>query len=407
MIKRVGAFLLAIAIGIAGPAQAAPTWTRDQAGQLFNWLERAPEEGIDLPEETVARFRSAFRGDDPEKLDEAAQTAALKLLQAWHGRCCGMNQPQWWHIDRGADDDELRAGLEAAVRNDTLGAYLLSARPRHSHYDALVQQYGQETRTDRRAIIAANLARWRWMPSELGQRYLLVNIASQNLTLWDSGRVTGRWRVIIGKPATKTPVFTTHVTGVVINPWWEIPSSIAAEGIASFVRRNPAAARARGYVYQNGRYRQMPGDNNALGRMKLVMPNPYSVFLHDTSNRELFGEERRAFSHGCIRVDRALSFAATLLARDGWDMAQVDDVVESGKTRTIDLSDHIPLYVTYFTAEPAPSGNIRFLEDLYGRDQVKLNRTATDATSGGDDPLFLSAATVPGASMGAQDYCEI
>lgn len=407
MIKHVAAFLLAIATCMGGPAQAAPSWTRDQAGQLFNWLERAPEEAIDLPEETVAAFRSALGGDDQERLDETAQNAALKLLQAWHGRCCGAKRPQWWHIDAGADEEELRAGLEAALRNDSLGAYLLSARPTHPHYEALVELYGQETRKDRRAIIAANLARWRWMPGELGQRYLLVNIASQNLTLWDRGRVTGRWRVIIGKPATKTPVFTTHVTGVVINPWWEIPSSIAAEGIASFVRRNPAAARARGYVYQNGRYRQMPGDNNALGRMKLVMPNPYSVFLHDTSNRELFGEERRAFSHGCIRVDRALSFAATLLARDGWDMAQVDEVVTSGKTRTIDLSDHLPLYVTYFTAEPAPSGDIRFLEDLYGRDPVKLDRTATDLAPAGDNPLLLSAAAISGASVGAQDYCEV
>lgn len=151
----------------------------------------------------------------------------------------------------------------------------------------------------------------------------------------------------------------------------------------------------------------MPGDNNALGRMKLVMPNPYSVFLHDTSNRELFGEERRAFSHGCIRVDRALSFAATLLARDGWDMAQVNEVVASGKTRTIDLSDHIPLYVTYFTAEPAPSGDIRFLEDIYGRDPVKLDRTATDATSAGDNPLLLTAAATSEPSIVAQDYCEV
>lgn len=206
MIKRVGAFLLAIAIGIAGPAQAAP-WTRDQAGQLFNWLERAPEEAIDLPEGTVAAFRSALGGDDQERLDETAQNAALKLLQAWHGRCCGAKRPQWWHIDAGADDDELRAGLEAALQNDSLGAYLLSSRPNHPHYDALAEQYGRETRTDRREIIAANLARWRWMPGELGPRYLLVNIASQNLTLWDRGRVTGRWRVIIGKPATKNACF--------------------------------------------------------------------------------------------------------------------------------------------------------------------------------------------------------
>ena len=390
-----------------GPARAAPEWSRDQAGQLLNWIERAPEEAIELPNDTLLRFRNAFSGGEDDALDEAAQEAALDLLRAWHGRCCGARRPGWWHIDSSTDDAELRAGLEAALENDTLSSYMLSARPSHPHYEALVREYGREEQADKRTVIAANLARWRWLPRDPGDRYLLVNIASQNLSLWDEGRVTGRWRVIIGKPATKTPVFTTKVSGVVINPWWEIPSSIAAEGIASFVRRNPASARARGYVYQNGRYRQMPGDNNALGRMKLVMPNPYSVFLHDTSNRELFGEERRAFSHGCIRVDRAVSFAATLLSDDGWNEERVEEVVAAGKTRTIDLSNRIPLYVTYFTVEPSPSGEIRFLEDIYARDPVKLDRSAGYRSGTENAQRQLSASFDTAEASGADASCRI
>ena len=324
-------------------------------------------------------------------------------MRAWRGQCCGERRPAWWHIDGRGSDAELRAGLEAALQAKTLDLYLRTVRPSHPHYQRLLEAWSQETDPARRTygffngdpetahvdaegdgsvgivnrtpakVLALNLARWRWLPTQLGDRYLLVNIASQQLTMWQGGVVTGRWRIIVGKPATRTPVFTTQVTGVVLNPWWEIPSSIAAEGIGSFVRRSPAAARARGYVYQNGRYRQMPGDNNALGRMKLVMPNPYSVFLHDTSNRELFSKDRRFFSHGCMRVDRALSFAAVLLARNGWDLEKVEEEVATDKTQTIPLAAPLPLYVTYFTAEPSLSGGVRFLEDVYRRDPIRLS----------------------------------
>ncbi|WP_300594034.1 L,D-transpeptidase family protein [Erythrobacter sp.] len=252
----------------------------------------------------------------------------------------------------------------------------------------------EETDPDRRKVMLANLARWRWLPARLGKRYLLVNIAAQELTLWEQGSLEGRWRVIVGKPVTRTPVFTTQVRGVVLNPWWEIPSSIAREGIASFVRRNPAAARARGYVFQNGRYRQMPGDNNALGRMKLVMPNPYSVYLHDTSSRDLFREDPRYFSHGCIRVDRALEFVGTLFANDGWDLARVDEEVATGRTQTFALSESLPLYVTYFTAEPDASASVRFLEDVYDRDPVTIAHPSTsDPTEVYGSPSLLVSST--------------
>lgn len=364
--------LLLAVVTLLLPVQAHAAWSAAQAENLLGWIERAQDEGIVLPSENGARIRAAIDTGDNVQLDAAANEAAVVLLRAWRGRCCGEGRPAWWHIDGGMSDAELLNGLTMALNDNRLDLYLRSIRPSNPHYSLLAEALATETNSARRGILKLNLTRWRMLPADLGERYLLVNIASQQLTLWEQGEIKGRWRVIIGKPVTRTPVFTTRVTGVVINPWWEIPSSIAAEGIASFVRRNPSAARSRGYIYQNGRFRQMPGDNNALGRMKLVMPNPYSVFLHDTSNRELFQEERRAFSHGCVRVDRALSFAATLLARDGWDLAAIEQAVETGKTRTIPLTASIPLYVTYFTAEVAPSGEIRFLEDIYRRDPVFL-----------------------------------
>ncbi len=354
---------------IATPAHAQSTWSKNQAENLLHWVERATDEGLTLPGDPVPRLRSAIDGGETGQLDPVADDIAITLMRAWRGRCCGPRRPSWWHIDGGMSDAELRAGLRQALESGQLDLFLRSIRPSHPHYTTLIEALSNETDPARQAILLTNLARWRWLPADMGKRYLLVNIASQQLTLWDEGVVKGRWRVIVGKPVTRTPVFTTYVSGVVLNPWWEIPPSMAAEGIASFVRRSPAAARARGYIYQNGRYRQMPGDNNALGRMKLVMPNPYSVFLHDTSNRELFSEERRFFSHGCIRVDRALSFAATLLAQDGWDRERVEVEVREDTTQTVGLSEPIPLYVTYFTAEPSLSGKVRIWDDIYNREQ--------------------------------------
>lgn len=239
----------------------------------------------------------------------------------------------------------------------------------HPYHDALREAHIRETDPGRRATLAANLERWQQMPAALGERYLLVNAAAFEVTLWEGRREMGRWRVIVGTPRTPTPMFQAEVSGVIFNPWWEIPASIAAEGIASMVRNRPAAARQRGYIYQNGRYRQRPGPGNAMGLMKLVMPNPYSVFLHDTSNRTLFERDVRALSHGCVRVGDALGFATELLAAlPDWNRARTDEIVESGQTTRVDLPEPVPVYIGYFTAEPGSDGEIRYFEDIYGRD---------------------------------------
>lgn len=371
MIRFTCILLSALAV-LVSPAQAQNQWSTAQAENLLNWVHRASDEGLILPADEALQLRRAIDAGDFEALAPVAETSAITLMRAWRGRCCGPARPSWWHMSGAVSDADLREGLANALEADRLDLYLRSVRPSHPHYANLVSALADESDPVRREIIEANLARWRWMPSRLGKRYLLVNIASQELTLWEDGWAVDRWRVIVGKPVTRTPVFSAQVSGAVLNPWWEIPSSIAAEGIASLVRRNPSAARARGYVYQNGRYRQMPGDNNALGRMKLVMPNPYSVFLHDTPKRELFTEDRRFFSHGCVRVGNALSFVATLFSGNDWDQGLVDKAVATGKTQTVSLPETLPLYVTYFTVEPLDKQGIQFLEDVYRRDPARL-----------------------------------
>ena len=159
------------------------------------------------------------------------------------------------------------------------------------------------------------------------------------------------------------------MTGVTYNPWWDVPKSIVAESVGALTRNNPAEARRRGYVWGNGSYRQKPGPTNALGRMKLVMPNPYSVYLHDTPNKTLFEKPVRAFSHGYIRVGNSLGFAATLLSNTV-DQGHIDSILAGNETTQLPLPRSIPVYVTYFSATASEDGSIAFHDDHYGRDKA-------------------------------------
>ena len=252
----------------------------------------------------------------------------------------------------------------------------------HPDFWALQVAHDAEEDPDRRRTLAVNIERWRQLPNNLGTRYLMVNIPAFEVTYWEDGAIIDRRPVIVGTTRTPTPELTTTVTGVVLNPWWEIPASIVAESVGALVRNRPSVARARGYVVENGRYRQRPGPGNALGRTKLVMPNPHSIGLHDTPNQELFSRDVRAFSHGCVRVSDALDFATILLSQDaGWSRADVDAVIASGQTRTVDLVQPMPVYIAYFTAVPNEVGEIIFHPDIYGRDpRVVVASTAEQDT---------------------------
>ncbi len=350
------------------PVRSSAGWQTAQAEILLHWIRRAEDEAIVLPENTTSELSAAIDSGDEDRLRQIADDAVLQLLLAYHGKCCGTSLPANWHISDSITVEELRRRADDALATDQLDLMLRANQPLHPFYQALAAAYASETDERSRALLALNLARWRTLGIPATGRYLIVNAAAQEMAMWDGATKLHEWRVIVGMTSSPTPVFSTEVTGVVLNPWWEIPRSIAAEGIAAFVRRNPAAARAKGYVYSNGRYRQAPGDNNALGRMKLVMPNQFSVFLHDTSNRELFALDQRTLSHGCVRVDQALDFAALLLDSTEFTREKIDEVTAIDITRTIELPKKIPLFVAYFTAEPDGSGEVRQLPDIYGRD---------------------------------------
>lgn len=341
-----------------------PKWSVIALGELRAAVDAAPAEA--LPRLDTGELDEAWRSSDADRVDREATRLALKLAKLELLGSAG-GKAGWKIVDTDAKLD-LDAALTQALAENRLGAFLASLNPQHADYAALRSAYAAETDAGKRQTLARNMERWRWMPRDLGADYLLVNAAAYEVRLWRGGKQAGAWRVIVGKASTPTPIFNAVVTGVNVNPWWNVPSNIVRESVGGLIRRNPSLARARGYVWTGGQVRQRPGPGNALGFMKLVMPNPYSVYLHDTPNRDLFARDPRAFSHGCVRVGDALDFA-TMVLDGSRSRADLDALVAKGDSVIVDLPRHLPVYVAYFTAGLRGDGSFAYFPDIYGRDR--------------------------------------
>ncbi len=348
-------------------------WTAAQASQLVTWLDNAPADGLPAMADEAAALRAAIGTGDTMVFRPVAQRHALTLLDRHRNgthrgqrRAFGITPETFIPAD---------AAIAAALALDRVDALFTAAIPTHPQYVMLREALATESDPARAARLRLNMDRWRWMPRSLGQRYLLVNVPSYEVTLWQDGQRIDRWRTVVGTTRTPTNIFSTTVSGVIVNPWWEIPTSIVNESVGALLRNNPRGAAARGYVFEQGRYRQRPGPGNSLGQMKLVMPNDHAIFLHDTPSRGLFANPARAYSHGCVRVNQALDFATALLrARTGWDRAATDAAVATGRTQTLELPQPIPVYISYFTVAPftASDGSapLHHFADIYGHDRA-------------------------------------
>ncbi|WP_417488569.1 L,D-transpeptidase family protein [Maricaulis sp.] len=241
------------------------------------------------------------------------------------------------------------------------------------------------------AQIRANLERYRWLPADMGRRHIRVNIPDFSLEARNEGVVERRHDAIVGLSYRPTPVFSAEMTYIVVNPWWETPRSIAVRNELPLFRRDPGAVTRLGFqvLDRDGnlvdpalidwntvpardfpyRLRQAPGPLNALGEVKLIFPNPHNVYLHDTSNRELFAHNRRCYSSGCVRLRDPFELA-------DWVIAETPDLtpeglreIAAGNTETrLPLAEPIPVYLLYWTAVHDPSTGIRFVADLYQKD---------------------------------------
>jgi murein L,D-transpeptidase YcbB/YkuD len=210
----------------------------------------------------------------------------------------------------------------------------------------------------------------------MGKYYLLTNVPEFQLRLTVDNEIIRSYRTIVGKPGkTATPQLAEVVTDVVFNPTWTVPQSIVkGEGLGPQLLANPARAKRENYKVTkaaNGMITvvQQPGPGNALGRMKLDMPNPHAIFIHDTPGRHLFNSPNRALSHGCIRTERAMELAITMAILGAG--TKPDDAVaifNSAKYTKVPMTRTFPVYLTYFTMASDIGGKLGKFADIYGRD---------------------------------------
>jgi murein L,D-transpeptidase YcbB/YkuD len=238
-----------------------------------------------------------------------------------------------------------------------------------------------------RADIIANMERWRWMPRDLGNFNVLVNIPEFRLAISRGGKEEYTTRVVVGTTKNQTPVFSDSIRHVVVNPYWNVPSSIVRGEVAPAVLRNP------GYIdnqnmdlIYNGtpvspwqvdwaqvsttnfpfRVRQRPGPGNALGQIKFLFPNKHDVYLHDTPSKSLFARSFRAYSHGCVRVQNPMEFAGALMANEpNISRASLEGMFGDSE-RWVNPQQQIPVHIAYFTIRATEDGTLKSFGDVYG-----------------------------------------
>lgn len=249
--------------------------------------------------------------------------------------------------------------------------------------------------------ILVNMERWRWLPDDLGPFYVAVNVPEFILRLVAEGDSTFTTRVVVGDPDTQTPIFSGELEEIVFGPYWRVPSSIKTEEILPYIMRISGNSLFKRdswdtsvFTSQNLRIRigsrdvdpakvdwsridrrkidiyQRPGPNNALGKVKLVFPNKHNVYMHDTPRKLLFGNNLRAASHGCIRVQHPEKLALSVLHHDqGWKPDQVTAAIENGYDQHVTLKQKIPVHIMYFTLWADDHGSLSYFGDPYGHDR--------------------------------------
>jgi murein L,D-transpeptidase YcbB/YkuD len=245
--------------------------------------------------------------------------------------------------------------------------------------------------TYRLAQVAANLERHRWMPRALGARHIVVNVPAFHLEAYENGRRAMDMKVIVGEEYEdrKTAVFSDTLTTVVFRPYWFVTDDIANKELWPKIRADPTyMEKNRLETFREGgqtRLRQLPGDSNSLGLVKFLFPNEFNIYLHDTPSRELFGKDVRAFSHGCIRVEKPAELAQWVL---GWPADSVQRAMQTEPdNKEVKVPRRVPVYITYFTAY-LQDGQLRFGNDLYDRDAEMVKAMRADA---GQTPASVEA----------------
>ena len=263
--------------------------------------------------------------------------------------------------------------------------------------DKATRQAMNVTVTERIQQIKVNMDRWRWLPRDLGYDYIMVNTAAYQLTAYVDRQPHMRMRVITGKPERPSPIVDSKLVQVILNPDWIVPITIAVEDIIPRIKTEPDyLARHNIRIFTSHKAGaeeiaptlidwetismdpfpytliQEPGVGNSLGQIKFVFLNDFAVFLHDTPIRDLFAQNKRAFSSGCIRVEKPRELAKFLLGEgSGWGDDELEQSIRSGETEKIQMDRNIPIYLVYWTAWVDEDRVVHFRDDIYNWDKVQ------------------------------------
>lgn len=368
----------------AAPAQPlVQQWNVADAKVLLAAIEKISDDGLIPADYQPQALRDAIAAGKGDALDRAASTSFAWLVEDLRdGRAPMSARKQWFVIDPDADRMPTAALMTRALDTHDINGVLADLAPTHPDYARLKKELAAtpKAETKKRALIRANMDRWRWLARDLGKQYLITNVPEMQLRLTVNDKIIRTYRTIVGKPGkTATPQLAEIVEGVIFNPTWTVPQSIVkGEGLGARLLASPASARAQGYKVTRGANGyvsvvQQPGANNSLGLIKLDMPNPHAIFLHDTPNRNLFNQDSRALSHGCIRTERALEMAITMAIIGGGASAEEAVAISKSKEYTrVPMTKQVPVYITYFTMAQDINGKLATFSDLYARDAPVL-----------------------------------
>lgn len=358
-------------------------WTVGDARDLLRVIEGIRSEGLMPADYYPTALKTAIAVGAGPQLDEIASRSFSWLVEDLRdGRTPMTARVQWFAVDPDQDEMPTATIMQDALANHTVSQIVSQLAPTVPDYVALKEALAATPAADKakRALIRANMDRWRWLKRDLGEVYLLTNVPEFQLRLTVKNKNIRTYKTVVGKPGrTATPQLAETVTAVVFNPTWTVPQSIVkGEGLGAKVLGNPGWAAANGYKgsrAENGFVTvvQQPGPNNALGLMKIDMPNPHAIYLHDTPAKSYFDKDVRAFSHGCIRTERAVELGMTMAILGAQMPAEeAADISRSKQYTKVSMTRTFPVYITYFTVARSIDGELRQFDDLYGRDKPVL-----------------------------------
>ncbi len=239
-------------------------------------------------------------------------------------------------------------------------------------------------------VILANLERWRWMPHHLPDTYVMVNLPDFTLRVMHDNQQVWTTRIVIGKPDMPTPIMTAEMKYITINPTWNVPPSIVNREYLPALAQDPTVLDRMGLKVGHNpdgsvHIWQPPGDKNALGRIRFNFPNKFLVYQHDTPDKYMFAYDKRAFSHGCMRVQNPQHYAEVLLSlvrpNDGYSEERIKKMIAEGSETDIQFPNYVQVDLTYQTAFVDNDGKLQFREDVYGRDKALIALLKSDDKS--------------------------